>query len=605
MRFLNLICLVICVFCTFPAHGAVNVTVAGSTYSVPSEEGEEGWGDDLTTWIQAISANSIYLSGGTFALTADLDLGDTYGILAPYYKPETGTPASAGLLRLAQDDTIAWRNEADDGNVVLSKDDSDNLELDGVDIQTASNTQTLTNKSIDSDNNTITNIVNADVKAAAGIVYSKLSLTDSILNADVNSAAAIAYSKLNLSGSILNADVNASAAIAQSKMAALTASRAMATDASGFASATSVTDTELGYVSGVTSAIQTQIDGKATKESSSTDQAIVRFDGTGGALDDSLVTISDAGLLTMTVNSIKMQNQQGIEFWEQNGNGSNYLKIRAAAAMTDTLTFTLPDADGSNGQAILTDGSGNLSFGSPGSYVGVASKTTTYTATTSDDLILADTSGGAWTLTLPTAVGNDGKRFWIKYTDNNIQYALTVDGNGTETIEGALTTTLNTEGEVLHIASDGANWRIVYRYISPNGTSWTPTGAWSTNTTWSGFWWREGHFFRAKVLAETSGAPNSASFTINLPTGVAIDTDYLVTADLTNSFGSLKTRDGGGDTYLGEVSYTSSSAVIGYCHNTASTYGFMNIMNQSTPITFGSGDWIEADFRIPVVGWND
>ena len=37
-------------------------------------------------------------------------------------------------------------------------------------------TQTLTNKSIDSDNNTITNIVNADVKATAAIVESKLSL---------------------------------------------------------------------------------------------------------------------------------------------------------------------------------------------------------------------------------------------------------------------------------------------------------------------------------------------------------------------------------------------------------------------------------------------
>jgi hypothetical protein len=38
--------------------------------------------------------------------------------------------------------------------------------------------QTLTNKTIDSDNNTITNIVNADIKANAGIVYSKLSIAD-------------------------------------------------------------------------------------------------------------------------------------------------------------------------------------------------------------------------------------------------------------------------------------------------------------------------------------------------------------------------------------------------------------------------------------------
>ena len=39
-------------------------------------------------------------------------------------------------------------------------------------------------------------IVNDDVNASAGIVYSKLSLTDSIVNADINSSAAIADTKL-------------------------------------------------------------------------------------------------------------------------------------------------------------------------------------------------------------------------------------------------------------------------------------------------------------------------------------------------------------------------------------------------------------------------
>lgn len=84
-------------------------------------------------------------------------------------------------------------------------------------------TDILTNKSIDSDNNTITNIVNADIKATA----------------------AIAYSKLNLTGNILNADINASAAIDASKIA----------DGS-------VSSTEFQYLNGVTSAIQTQIDNK-------------------------------------------------------------------------------------------------------------------------------------------------------------------------------------------------------------------------------------------------------------------------------------------------------------------------------------------------------
>lgn len=43
------------------------------------------------------------------------------------------------------------------------------------------------------------NIENVNIKSAAGIVYSKLTLTDSILNADINSTAQIAASKLDLS----------------------------------------------------------------------------------------------------------------------------------------------------------------------------------------------------------------------------------------------------------------------------------------------------------------------------------------------------------------------------------------------------------------------
>jgi len=81
-------------------------------------------------------------------------------------------------------------------------------------------TDTLTNKSIDSDNNTITNLVNADIKASAAIAFSK--------------------------------------------MANLTASRALVSDGSGDVSVSAVTSTEVGYLDGVTSAIQTQIDTKTT-----------------------------------------------------------------------------------------------------------------------------------------------------------------------------------------------------------------------------------------------------------------------------------------------------------------------------------------------------
>ena len=79
---------------------------------------------------------------------------------------------------------------------------------------------TLTNKSIDSDNNTITNIVNADIKSSAAIAFSK--------------------------------------------MENLTVSRALVSDGNGDVSISDVTSTEIGYLDGVTSAIQTQIDANTT-----------------------------------------------------------------------------------------------------------------------------------------------------------------------------------------------------------------------------------------------------------------------------------------------------------------------------------------------------
>ena len=66
------------------------------------------------------------------------------------------------------------------------------------------------------------------------------------------------------SGVIVNADINASAAIEFSKMENLTASRALVSDSNGDVSVSAVTSTEIGHLDGVTSAIQTQLDTKAT-----------------------------------------------------------------------------------------------------------------------------------------------------------------------------------------------------------------------------------------------------------------------------------------------------------------------------------------------------
>ena len=63
---------------------------------------------------------------------------------------------------------------------------------------------------------------------------------------------------------LVNSNISSSAAIEFSKMEDLTTSRALVSDGNGDVSASAVTSTELGYVDGVTSAIQTQLDAKTT-----------------------------------------------------------------------------------------------------------------------------------------------------------------------------------------------------------------------------------------------------------------------------------------------------------------------------------------------------
>lgn len=79
--------------------------------------------------------------------------------------------------------------------------------------------------------------------------------TDSVGDILANSTTGLTIK----AGAIVDADINASAAIALSKLATVTASRALVSDSSGVISTSSVTTTELGYLSGVTSSIQSQI----------------------------------------------------------------------------------------------------------------------------------------------------------------------------------------------------------------------------------------------------------------------------------------------------------------------------------------------------------
>jgi hypothetical protein len=98
-------------------------------------------------------------------------------------------------------------------------------------------------------------------------------------------------------GVVVDVDVNASAAIALSKLATVTASKAVASNSSGILVATATTDTELGYVHGVTSAIQTQFTGKQAASAALTSLAGVTPAADNTYVAPTSITISK-GLIT-------------------------------------------------------------------------------------------------------------------------------------------------------------------------------------------------------------------------------------------------------------------------------------------------------------------
>lgn len=102
--------------------------------------------------------------------------------------------------------------------------------------------------------------------------------TTSVIFGIVVFLATAGTSALAAQEQIGNAQIKSNAAISVSKLAAQTASQAAAFDASGFLTAGSCTAIEQGYLSGVTSAIQTQLNGKANTALSNLASTAVNVD---------------------------------------------------------------------------------------------------------------------------------------------------------------------------------------------------------------------------------------------------------------------------------------------------------------------------------------
>ncbi len=97
---------------------------------------------------------------------------------------------------------------------------------------------------------------------------------------------------------------------------------------------------------------------------------------------------------------------------------------------------------------------------------GVRIVTTTISANTTLDasyvIVLADASAGGFTITLSNATsGGESRHYEIVKIDSTTN-AVVIDGNGSQTINGALTFTLSTPGEAITLIGDSASasWKI-------------------------------------------------------------------------------------------------------------------------------------------------
>ena len=167
-----------------------------------------------------------------------------------------------------------------------------------------------------------------------------------IVNSQISVSAAISYSKLNLSNSIVNADISSVAAIALSKLAALNPNIVPVTNGSGILTSSLTTATELGYVSGVTSSIQTQLNSKVTSTLASGDIFV------GNALNVAVgvplsgdVSITNTGVAS--VNNIQNQvitdamvNNSASIALSKLADGTNILLADVSKSIQDTVRYT-------------------------------------------------------------------------------------------------------------------------------------------------------------------------------------------------------------------------------------------------------------------------
>ncbi len=170
-----------------------------------------------------------------------------------------------------------------------------------------------------------------------------------------------------------------------------------------------------------------------------------------------------------------------IKINEGTNNGTNFVGLKAGNNLAASTTFTLPTADGSAGQFIKTDGSGNLAFSTVNQFIDLAGDTGTDTYNTSETLTFAGSGGLVQTVTdntvtvTATALTNSNLSGSAAISNANLANPTTTLGSSTLTLGAATTdiaglTSLVVDSITINgatVSTTASNTDIVF---SPHGT---------------------------------------------------------------------------------------------------------------------------------------
>jgi len=135
--------------------------------------------------------------------------------------------------------------------------------------------------------------------------------------------------------------------------------------------------------------------------------------------------------------------------------------------------------------------------------------------------------------------------------------------------------------------------------------SFTPTGTWTTNSTYSGYKRRVGDTMEVRGTISLAGAPTASALRIDIPDNLQIDTGKIPdTTSNETALGFSTLRDNSaGNTLQARAVYFDANQVRILSFLDVGTSEEFNNVSSTSPFTFASGDSVHFEFSVPIDNW--